>query len=148
MEREMLSNCMSIANAEQSFSNEYPVGILPRLIVNMKQGASWVSGKLTSIILQNSPGKQVLLIALHDETEIDCFQVNNSVTLRIIEGALQFYTTKESFMLRQGQFFTLSKKEKFSLTTIEETILLMTIMKSSAIDSKKQKVKRVQNVIA
>jgi hypothetical protein len=127
----MLTKYMNVLRAGQTLSSGSHAYDFPKLIGNMKRSTSWVSGELNSVVLLNSPCKQVLLTALHEETEIDYFQENDRVTLQIIEGALQFYTVKESITLRKGQFFTLLQKGKYSLTTIEETCLLMTISKCS-----------------
>lgn len=100
---------------------------LPTLIENMKHNHTWAKGELTAMILMNSPGKQVVLTALHEKTEIDSFQSSDSITLQIIEGKLKFHTRKESVTLNKGQVLTLHENIKYSLRTLEETVFLLTI---------------------
>jgi quercetin dioxygenase-like cupin family protein len=93
----------------------------------MKHSHVWEQGELNAMILLNTPGKQILLTALHEGTEIDSFQSNDSITFHIIEGKLKFHTRKESVTLNKGQLLTLHEKIKYSLKTREETVFLLTI---------------------
>jgi quercetin dioxygenase-like cupin family protein len=100
---------------------------LPTLIEKLKHSYTWAKGELNAMILLKRPDKQIVLTALHEETEIISFQSNDSITFQIIEGKLRFHTRKESITLDKGQLLTLHEKIKYSLTTWEETVLLLTI---------------------
>lgn len=100
---------------------------LPTLIEKMNHNHIRAKGEPNSMILLKSPDKQIVLIALHEGTGIKSFQSNDSVTLQIIEGKLKFHTRKETLILERGQLITLHEKIKYSLTTKEETVLLLTI---------------------
>jgi hypothetical protein len=102
---------------------------LPVLIRKMKKSNSWATGDLNTMILLKSPKKQIILTALHDDTQIESFQSNDSITLQIIEGSLNFYTIKQSVTLGKGQLLTLSEKLNYQLTSMEDTVFLMTIIK-------------------
>jgi quercetin dioxygenase-like cupin family protein len=104
---------------------------LPALIERMKQSRKWANGELNAMVLLKSRYRQIVLTALHDETEIISFQSNDSITLHIIEGKLRFQTGKESVTLYKGHFLTLHEKIKYSLTTGKETIFLITIANSA-----------------
>ena len=100
---------------------------LPTLIEKMKQSQSWAKGELNAMILLKNPDKQIVLTALHEGTEIQSFQSNDSITFQIIEGKVKLHTPKESVLLDQGQLLTLHENIKYSLTTNEESVLLLTI---------------------
>jgi hypothetical protein len=102
---------------------------LPCLIEEMKLSRSWAKGELKNMILLNSPDKQVLLTAVHERTEIDSFQINDSVAYHILEGELVFRTREESLNLKEGQLLTLYEKVQYSLTATAETVFLLTISK-------------------
>jgi hypothetical protein len=104
---------------------------LPILIKKMKKSISWASGELNAIILLKSRYKQIVLTSLHEDTQIESFQSHDSVTLQIIEGKLNFYTRKEFVTLSKGQLLTLSEKLNYSLTSLEETVFLLTIIKNT-----------------
>jgi len=100
---------------------------LPTLVDKMKQKQSWADGELNAIILLKTPDKQIVLTVMHNGTEIQSFQSNDSITFQIIEGKLIFHTRNDSVILDEGQLLTIHENIKYSLTTKEETVLLLTI---------------------
>ena len=100
---------------------------LPTLIGKMKNSHTWAQGELKAMILLKNPYKQIVLTALHEGTAINSFQSNDSITFQIIEGKLKFHTQKESITIEKGQLLTLHENIKYSLTTREETVFILTI---------------------
>jgi len=100
---------------------------LPTLVDSMKHKQSWVNGELNAMILLKTPIKQIVLAVMHEGTEIDSFQSNDSITFQILEGQAIFQTRKESVILDKGQLLTLRENTKYSLTSMEDTVLLLTI---------------------
>jgi quercetin dioxygenase-like cupin family protein len=127
MEIETLNTKSPFTKDDMSVNPSFFTFDLPTLIESMKHSQTWVKGELNAMILLKSPDKQIVLTALHEGTEIDSFQSNDSVSLQIIEGKLKFHTCKESVTLDKGQLLTLHEKIKYSLTTGEETVFLLTI---------------------
>jgi quercetin dioxygenase-like cupin family protein len=103
---------------------------LPMLVKEIKKSKAFEKGELNSMTLLKSPEKQIVLTALHEGTEINSFQTNDSITFQIIEGKLVFYANKESVTLEMGQMMTVQDKVKYSLTTWEDTVFLLTIATS------------------
>ncbi|HLO59787.1 MAG TPA: hypothetical protein VK179_13650 [Bacteroidales bacterium] len=97
------------------------------LIRKLKQDHGWDHGGLNAMILLKRPEKKIVLTALHPGTEINSYQSNDSITIHIIEGALIFQTKKRSAILKKDQLLTLKEKTKYSLTSSEETVFMMTI---------------------
>jgi len=102
---------------------------LTGLIRKMKLSNAWVKGDLNAMILVKNTEKNVVLVALHEGTEIVSYQANDSVTFRILEGRMEFATVKTSAALGSGEVLTLSDKVKYRLTASEESVLLMSITK-------------------
>lgn len=100
---------------------------LPTLINNMKQSDSWSNGELNAMILLKSPEKQIILTAMHEGTEIESYQSNESITFQIIEGRLKFHLRKDSVILNEGQLMTLEENIKYRLSSQTETVFLLTI---------------------
>lgn len=100
---------------------------LPTLVDKMKHKQSWANGELNAMILLKTPNKQIVLTAMHNGTEIESFQSNDSITFQIIEGQLIFHTREETVTLDKGQLLTLHESIKYRLTSKEETVLLLTI---------------------
>jgi hypothetical protein len=101
---------------------------MPKLIENIKQSHTWVKGELNTMILLRNPDKQILLTAIHGGTEIDSFQSKDSITIKIIEGELEFHSGKGNVVLYEGQCLTLRDKIKYTLKTRKETFFLLTIV--------------------
>jgi quercetin dioxygenase-like cupin family protein len=97
------------------------------LIRDMKQSRTWAKGELDAMILLRNPEKQILLTAMHKGTEIDSFQSQDSITLKVIEGKLKFLSGKNDVILNEGQFLTLHDKISYSMKSLEETVFLLTI---------------------
>jgi len=100
---------------------------LPSLVDTMKHKQAWAEGELNAMVLLKSLDKQIVLTALHEGTEIQSFQSNDSVTFQIIEGKLMFHTQKESVALDKGQLLTLHDKINYRLESEEDTVFLLTI---------------------
>jgi quercetin dioxygenase-like cupin family protein len=135
MQIETLKTEPSFSKETESHNSSLFTYDLPALVTNLKHSNSWLKGELNAMILLNSPGKQILLTALHKGTEITSFQSDDSITLQIIEGKLRFHTRKESVNLDTGQLLTLHENIKYSLTTREETVFLLTIAKDIFLQS-------------
>jgi len=104
---------------------------LPILIEKMKSTPAWTHGELNAMVLMKGPVKKIVLTALHAGTEIKSFQSDDSVTFQIIEGKLKFHTDRGSVILDKGQLLLLQEKTDYSLTTKEDTVLLLTIAKGT-----------------
>jgi quercetin dioxygenase-like cupin family protein len=100
---------------------------LPSLIEKMKDSRSWKNGELKTLTLLNAPGRQIVLTALHEGTEVDSFQTCDSITFQIVEGRILFRTSKESQFIDEGQTLTLYENIKYSFTASEESVVLLTL---------------------
>jgi len=127
METELLAVNRSLQKAKRpDYSSSFTFNI-QTLIENMKKHHTWNRGELDTMILQRNTEKQILLTSIHKGTEIDSFQSKDSVTVKIIEGKLEFKSSNGNFVLIKDQFFTLYDKIKFTLKTTEYAIFLLTI---------------------
>jgi quercetin dioxygenase-like cupin family protein len=97
-----------------------------------------MKGELDSKILVNRPDKQIVLTTIHENTEINSFQSDDSVTLKVIGGKLKLHTRKESIILDKGQLHRLHKNMIYNLTTEEETMFLLIIIKAAILPPGKE----------
>ena len=127
MWKEMSTDKFLFYKADNSLNTSLYLYDFPTLIGKMKQKHSWIKGDLDTMILMKTPTKQIVLTAMHEGTEIKSFQSNESITFQIIEGKMKFHTLKGSLNLDKDQLLTVCENIKYSLTTNEETVLLLTI---------------------
>ncbi len=101
---------------------------LPTHFEKVKLKRTWMKGKLDSKILVNRPDKQIVLTIISEDTEINFYQYNDSVTLQVIDGKLILNTQKESIILNEGQLFTINENLIYNLTSGAETVFLLTMV--------------------
>ena len=128
MKKETLKTKYPLRKENRSRNTSLLTFDLPTLIEKMKHERAWAKGELNAMILLKRPDKQIVLAALHEGTEINSFQSNDSITFQTIEGKLNFHTKKKSVNLDKGQLLTLHENIKYSLTTKEKTVFLLTIV--------------------
>jgi len=102
---------------------------LPSLIDRMKHAPSWTTEALHAEILLKSPSRQIVLAALREGTEIESFQANHSITVHVIEGKVEIHTRNGFITLGKGEVLPIKEKSKYSLTTVEDAVVLLTIVK-------------------
>lgn len=127
MEKETLITKPADSKENKILNASLLVFDLPLLIEKMKHSHSWAEGDLSAMILLKRADKQIVLTAFREGTKIKSFQSNDSITFQIIEGKLKFHTRKESVILGKGQLLAFHENIKYSLTTKEETVFLLTI---------------------
>ena len=104
---------------------------LPTVIERIKQETEWINGKHNAITLTKSERMSIVLIAMHEDSEIKMEQIDGSMSLHIIKGKLKFTTENESVIIHEGKLLVVHKKIKHALTAIEETIFLLTTVTSN-----------------
>jgi len=127
MQIETLQSQLQLTRYQGSSDSNMSDFDFPSLIATIKQSCSWTNGELSTLILLRSPGKQIILTAIHKGTEIESFQSDDSVSFRIIEGKLKLYIRKDSITINQDQLMILKEHLNYRLTSQEETIFLLTI---------------------
>lgn len=104
---------------------------LPILIERMKHAPTWTIEELHAEVLLKSPARQIVLTALRAGTEIESYQSDHSVTIHVIEGKIKIHTRNGCLTLGQGKMMLIKEKMKYNLTTGEDTVLLLTIVKDT-----------------
>ena len=98
------------------------------LIGIMKRNRQWEKGEMNMMVLLKNPTKKILLLVLHENTEITSHKVNTSITFHIMEGELTVHFPDESFNLKKGERLTRKEKTKFSIDSNKESAFLMTLI--------------------
>ena len=100
---------------------------LKGLALKMKHDEKWKSGEMNMMILWRDAAKKIVLIILHERTEISSSQVNDSIIFQVISGKLMLNFQNESYILISGDVLELSEKTSYTIDSIEETSFLITI---------------------
>ena len=131
MQIEIVQNNIQYSQIQGSSERKLSDFDLPSLISTMKNSNSWGKGELNALVLLKGPEEQIILTAIHDGTEIESFQSNDSVSFQIIKGQLKFHILKDSITIQKDQLITLREHIKYRLTTQEDTVFLLTVSNST-----------------
>jgi hypothetical protein len=113
---------------DNSLSNDSQLCFdFPVLINKMKLELASKNGEPKTKILLNNHEKQIMLTVLHESTEINSFQGNDSISIQVIEGKLKFHTRKGSVTIEKGQILKLYESIKYSYESVEKTVFILII---------------------
>jgi phage terminase large subunit len=101
---------------------------LRELIGILKNDQKWKKGEMNMMILRKNPVKRIILAVLHEKTQIKSVQINDSITIQVIEGHLKLHFKKESVDLLNGETITLDEKTKYKINSIDETAFILTLV--------------------
>ncbi len=127
LEKELSKTVFVRQNLNELTKNSNTEFNFPFLIESLKQEEKWINGDLNMMILLKSPKKKVVLTILHAGTEIDSQQLNDSITIKVLEGRLNLHIRERSVSLIKGEQLTLNEKLNYSYNSVEETAYLLTI---------------------
>jgi hypothetical protein len=100
---------------------------LSRLVENLKLVLMESDQNLHSIVLLNREEKKIVLMAMNGAVEVESFQADDSVTIQLIEGRVRFQAKKQLVVLTGGQLLNISEKTNYSITAMEEAVVMLTI---------------------
>ena len=116
---------------DRLLSNSLVAIKLHRLVDGLKFNLLESKNNLNSMILSHRQDKKIVLIALNEAVEVESVQTDDSVTIQLIEGTARFKAKKQLVVLMQGQLLKVSEKIPYSLTAMEESVILLTIVSLS-----------------
>lgn len=95
---------------------------------------AWQKNGRNAITVFKSEGMTLVIVALHKETEMKPGTVDGTgiMTLQVLDGHLNFRTEKEMLDLHRGQAVVLHEHIPYSATAMEETICLLTMVRTTA----------------
>lgn len=100
---------------------------LPRIISKLKQEDIWKTGERDSVTLMKSQFMRIVLIALHEEMEINFQQSDNVISVQLIEGEVNLITEHQSALLTSGSLITLHEEMEHTLIAMKESFFLLTV---------------------
>lgn len=93
----------------------------------IKGEISWKDGKRNAITLFKTNGLRIVLIALHEGSEMARHAADGIITLQLLEGQIQLNTDQRSVELGKGQMLALHERIPDSVKAIQETTFLLTL---------------------
>ena len=100
---------------------------LPNIVEKIKNQENWKMGERDAITLVKSDFMRIVLIALHEQSEINFHESGNMISLQLLEGKVNFQTKKQSVMLGKGSLLTFHEDMKHTLIAVEESVFLLIV---------------------
>ena len=100
---------------------------LPLYMSQIKEETSWKDGKRNAITVFKTNGLRIVLIALHEGSEMARHTADGIISVQVLEGKIQFNTDQQSVELDKGRMLALHERIPHSVKAIQETIFLLTL---------------------
>ena len=100
---------------------------LPAILGNMKQEASWQTGRRNAMTLVKQPVFRVVLVTLQAGAEIGAHETEGPVTVQALEGRLAIEVGAEQFALSAGQLLILRSGLRHGIRAQDEAAFLLTL---------------------
>lgn len=113
------------ANMENYTEPLHKFSELDSAISNIKQGSAWLNGELGFNVLQQNSDSNVLIIAMHENTEFESFQANNSLIIKVVLGKLRFKINNKVSVIESGKMVILLEKAFYLIESMEESVFLL-----------------------
>jgi hypothetical protein len=101
---------------------------LPTLLRQARQKEDWIVGYYSTLLLINSETLCIVLVSMHEETEMTMVPLKAPISLYVVEGVLKVTTQNEYEILLAGQLIVLSENTKHWLFALEDTAFLLTML--------------------
>lgn len=100
---------------------------IPKYIQQVKEEEAWRVNDRNAITLFKTNNIRLLLIALHAGAEMHTERPENVLILQVLEGRLQLRTNAALININKEQALALHEQIVYSITAIEEAVLLLTV---------------------
>jgi quercetin dioxygenase-like cupin family protein len=104
---------------------------LPSVIVKIREEKSWKDGRRNAITVFKTNGLRIVLIALHQGSEMARHIAEGIISVQVLNGRIQFITDQKSVELSEGQMLALHERVPHSVKALQESIFLLTLATSS-----------------
>jgi quercetin dioxygenase-like cupin family protein len=101
---------------------------LPAFQQQIKQKQTWKNKDRNAITLFKNTITRLVLVTLQAGAEMKTHRAVKSISLQVLEGKLKLSTEQESTELGAGQLFVFPAGIPHSLSAIEETVFLLTLL--------------------
>jgi quercetin dioxygenase-like cupin family protein len=128
MKNDSLENAPSLHVPDRLLDGPILTFDLDQVIEKIKQEETWKMGERNAITLMKSANMRIVLVALHEQTEINFHESGNLISVQMIEGNVNFQTEERSVMLKKGNLLTCHEDTSHTLIAIEESVCLLTIV--------------------
>lgn len=97
------------------------------MLKRIKAEDTWRSSSRNAMTLMKSRGQRIVLIAMHDKTEIPMHRADGQISLQVLEGSLRVHTDAQAITLGEGELLALHAEIPHAIEAICESAFLLTL---------------------
>lgn len=101
---------------------------LNKFIAEIKQETTWAKSDRNSITVFKSNTSTIVLIGLHKNAELKEHTAIGNISVQVLEGKISFVAQPQTLSLSKGQMITLEANIPHSVTALEESFFLLTLV--------------------
>jgi quercetin dioxygenase-like cupin family protein len=103
---------------------------LPLFMEKIKEETSWKDSRRNAITVFKTNGLRIVLIALHQDSEMARHIADGIISVQVLKGHIQFMTDQKTVELSEGQMLALHERIPHSVKALQESIFLLTLATS------------------
>lgn len=98
-----------------------------KYIDQLKNETTWKTSGSNSITLFKSDDLRIVLIGLHENSELKTHTAPGYISVQVMEGCIEFVTGESKVVLNKGQMVALQPKIPHSVHAQEKSFFLLTL---------------------
>lgn len=104
---------------------------LYKFIDQIKNESTWIESDRNSVTIFKSETMRIVLMGLHENTELKPHKANGVISVQVLEGKIKFITDQQSSLLEKGQMVALQENIIHSVKAVTESFFLLTLAMNS-----------------
>ncbi len=101
---------------------------LNKFIAELKQEPTWVNSDHNSITVFKSDTSTMVLIGMHKNAELKEHTAIGNISVQVLAGEINFFAEQQKRSMVKGQMITLAANIPHSVTALEESFFLLTLV--------------------
>ena len=101
---------------------------LNKFIAELKQEPTWVNSDHNSITVFKSDTSTMVLIGMHKNAELKEHTAIGNSSVQVLAGEINFFAEQQKRSMVKGQMITLAANIPHSVTALEESFFLLTLV--------------------
>jgi quercetin dioxygenase-like cupin family protein len=100
---------------------------LHKYIDQIKGETTWNESDRNSVTIFKSETMRIVLMGLHQHTELKPHKANGTISVQVLEGKMNFITEQKTVLVESGQMIALQENITHSVVALTDSFFLLTL---------------------
>ena len=100
---------------------------LHKFIDQIKDETTWKESDRNSVTIFKSETMRIVLMGLHQGTELKPHKANGVISVQVLEGKINFITEQKTALVESGQMIALQQNVTHSVVALTDAFFLLTL---------------------